>query len=41
MFFHNYAASYEEDLLEKKSGDECRQFEARTGKWVPRIGKER
>lgn len=37
--FHNYIASYEEKLLEIKLGEEYRQYKNRTGKWVPRIGK--
>jgi len=38
--FYNYIASYEEKLLEEKFGEEYRKYKKRTGKWVPRIGKE-
>ena len=38
--FHNYIASYEEKLLEERFGDEYRKYKKRTGKWVPKIGKE-
>ena len=36
--FLDLIASYEEDLLEAKFGDEYRRYKQRTGKWVPRIG---
>lgn len=39
--FHNYIASYEEKVLEARFGEEYRKYKRRTGKWVPRIGKER
>ena len=39
--FHNYIASYEEKLLEVRFGEEYRKYKKRTGKWVPRIGRER
>ena len=39
--FHNYIASYEEGLLETKYGEEYQKYKIRTGKWMPRIGKER
>ncbi len=39
--FHNYIASYEEKLLEARFGEEYRKYKKRTGKWAPRIGKER
>ena len=39
--FHNYIASYEEKLLDARFGEEYRKYKKRTGKWVPRIGKER
>lgn len=38
--FHNYIASYEEKLLEVRFGEEYRKYKKRTGKWVPKIGKE-
>ncbi len=41
IFFHNYIANYEEQLLEVRFGDEYRNYKKRTEKWVPRIGKER
>ena len=40
FIFHNYIASYEEKLLEKKFGEEYTRYKRRTGKWVPRIGGE-
>ncbi|OGP94250.1 MAG: hypothetical protein A2157_01525 [Deltaproteobacteria bacterium RBG_16_47_11] len=39
--FHNYIASYEEKLLDARFGEEYRKYKGRTGKWVPRIGKNR
>ena len=39
--FHNYIASYEEELLESKYGEEYRKYKMSTGKWMPRIVKER
>ena len=39
--FHNYIASYEEKLLDARFGEEYRKYKRRTGKWVPRIGKDR
>jgi protein-S-isoprenylcysteine O-methyltransferase Ste14 len=41
FIFHNYIASYEEKLLEGRFGEEYRSYKKKTGKWVPRIGKER
>ncbi|MEW6566675.1 MAG: isoprenylcysteine carboxylmethyltransferase family protein [Chloroflexota bacterium] len=35
--FHNCIASYEEELLETKFGEEYSNYRKRTGKWVPRI----
>jgi protein-S-isoprenylcysteine O-methyltransferase Ste14 len=40
LIFYNYIASYEEKLLEKKFGEEYERYKKRTGKWVPRIGRE-
>jgi protein-S-isoprenylcysteine O-methyltransferase Ste14 len=34
--FYNYIAGYEEKLLETKFGDSYREYERRTGKWLPR-----
>ena len=39
--FHNYIASYEEKLLDARFEEEYREYKRRTGKWVPRIGKNR
>ncbi|NIQ39665.1 MAG: DUF1295 domain-containing protein [Proteobacteria bacterium] len=38
FFFYDYIASYEEKLLDKKFGEDYREYKKRTGKWVPRIG---
>ena len=35
--FYNYIASFEEKLLEAKFGEAYRNYERRTGKWLPRI----
>lgn len=35
--FHNYIASYEEELLEARFGEDYRKYKKRTGKWLPRI----
>ena len=35
--FHNYIASYEENWLEAKFGEEYRTYKEKTGKWIPRI----
>jgi len=37
FIFHNYIASYEEQLLEIKFGEVYDRYKQRTGKWVPRI----
>jgi len=39
FLFHNYIASYEEKLLDARFGEEYRKYKRRTGKWMPRIGK--
>jgi protein-S-isoprenylcysteine O-methyltransferase Ste14 len=36
--FFNYIASYEEKLLEARFGDEYREYERKTRKWLPRVG---
>jgi len=36
--FYNYIASFEEKLLDDRSGEGYRKYKKRTGKWVPRIG---
>ena len=41
FIFYNYIASYEEEFLETKYGEEYRKYKMRTGKWMPRIGRER
>jgi protein-S-isoprenylcysteine O-methyltransferase Ste14 len=41
FIFYNYLASYEEKLLEKKFGEEYRKYKEKTGKWMPRIGRNR
>ncbi|MCJ7459458.1 MAG: isoprenylcysteine carboxylmethyltransferase family protein [candidate division Zixibacteria bacterium] len=41
FIFYNYLASYEEKLLEAKFGEEYRKYKEKTGKWVPRIGRNR
>lgn len=40
FIFHNYIANYEEKLLETRFGEEYRKYKKRTGKWVPKIGKD-
>jgi protein-S-isoprenylcysteine O-methyltransferase Ste14 len=37
--FYNFLAGYEEKLLEKKFGEEYRQYQHKTGKWLPGLGK--
>jgi protein-S-isoprenylcysteine O-methyltransferase Ste14 len=41
LVFHDYIASYEEKLLEVKFGDAYKEYERRTGKWLPRIARSR
>jgi len=36
VIFYNYIASYEEKLLESKFGEAYREYERKTGKWLPR-----
>jgi protein-S-isoprenylcysteine O-methyltransferase Ste14 len=38
FIFYNYIASYEEKLLEARFGDDYREYERKTGKWLPRVG---
>jgi protein-S-isoprenylcysteine O-methyltransferase Ste14 len=33
--FHNFIAGYEEQLLEKKFGEDYRAYKRQTGKWIP------
>ena len=35
--FYNYIASYEEKLLETRFGEAYRDYEQRTGKWLPKV----
>ncbi len=37
--FYDYIAGYEEKLLEMKYGERYSSYRRRTGKWLPRIGK--
>ena len=37
--FYNNIASYEEKLLEARFGESYRDYERRTGKWLPRAGR--
>jgi protein-S-isoprenylcysteine O-methyltransferase Ste14 len=39
--FYNYIASYEEELLDTRFGEEYRRYKRKTGKWVPKLGKSR
>jgi len=41
FIFYNYLASYEEKLLEAKFGEEYIKYKQRTGKWVPRTGRNK
>ena len=38
FLFHNSIASYEEEVLLARFGEEYGRYKKRTGKWVPRIG---
>lgn len=40
-FFLNCLASHEEKLLDMKFGDEYRRYKRSTGKWIPKICKNR
>jgi protein-S-isoprenylcysteine O-methyltransferase Ste14 len=35
--FYDHIASYEEKLLEQKFGQDYKTYEAKTGKWLPKI----
>jgi protein-S-isoprenylcysteine O-methyltransferase Ste14 len=39
FIFYNYIANYEERLMMLKFGEEYGNYQKRTGKWLPRIGK--
>ena len=41
FIFYNYIASYEERLLDARFGEAYREYKTITGKWVPKIGKNR
>ncbi|MDP3025778.1 MAG: isoprenylcysteine carboxylmethyltransferase family protein [candidate division Zixibacteria bacterium] len=41
FIFYNFLASYEEKLLEEKFGEEYRKYKEKTGKWMPRIGRNK
>jgi len=41
FFFYDFIAGYEQKLLEEKFGDAYRDYEARTGKWLPGLGRGR
>ena len=41
FIFYNYLATYEEKLLEEKFGEEYIKYKQKTGKWVPRIGRNK
>jgi len=38
FIFYNFIASYEEKLLEDRFHEEYRNYQKRTGKWLPMIG---
>lgn len=40
FLFFNFIAGFEERLLEEKFGDVYKSYKARTGKWVPRLGRK-
>ena len=37
--YYNFIASYEEKLLEARFGESYRDYERRTGKWLPGVGR--
>jgi len=39
--FHNYIASYEEKLLDARFGEDYRRYKRSTGKWLPKIDRNR
>ena len=41
VLFYNYIAAYEEKLLEAKMGASYIEYEKKTGKWVPGIGRKK
>jgi protein-S-isoprenylcysteine O-methyltransferase Ste14 len=38
FIFYNFIATYEEEVLQERFGEEYERYKRRTGKWVPRIG---
>ena len=40
ILFYNYIAGYEEKLLETKMGEVYIDYEKKTGKWMPHLGKK-
>jgi protein-S-isoprenylcysteine O-methyltransferase Ste14 len=40
LVFYNYIASYEEKLLEAKFGEPYKDYEKRTGKWLPKLRRK-
>ena len=38
--FYNYIAGYEERLLETKHGEAYKSYKQKTGKWLPKIGRD-
>jgi protein-S-isoprenylcysteine O-methyltransferase Ste14 len=39
VIFHDYIAGYEERSLEARFGEEYREYQRHTGKWLPGVGK--
>ncbi|HVP35924.1 MAG TPA: isoprenylcysteine carboxylmethyltransferase family protein [Terriglobales bacterium] len=39
FIFYNYIAGYEEKVMEEKFGEEYVKYKQKTGKWLPRIGR--
>jgi len=39
--FYNYIAGYEEKLLETKYGEEYKKYKQKTGKWIPKFGRNK
>jgi protein-S-isoprenylcysteine O-methyltransferase Ste14 len=39
FFFYDYIAHYEEQVLERRFGQEYKSYKKRTGKWLPKFGK--
>lgn len=41
VLFYDYIAAYEEKLLEEKMGETYIEYERKTGKWVPGVGRKK